>query len=193
VKAKDILQMQLQGSFGMLRERLETITDDEWTARVIPGTSLLGFALWHAARTIDWGVHCAVQGVPEVADRPGMKSLRASEYAYGAGITDDEADRLAHSVTKDLVRGYLDALQPAVLDWFGDQSDSDLDNVPDIEAHQRGKPRYLEPAVWAEVSDLAGRPVWQILARPCISHIRVHVGQVDILRQALRGHSTLNR
>lgn len=177
----------------MLRERLDTITDDEWTARVIPGTSLLGFALWHAARTIDWGVHCAIQGAPEVANRPEWKALRASEYAYGAGITDDEADRLAHSVTKNQVGGYLDALRPAVLGWFAKQSDGDLDSVPDLEAHQRGKPRYLEPAVWAEVSDLAGEPVWQILARPCISHIRVHAGQVDILRQALRVPSKLNR
>ncbi len=58
-----------------------------------------------------------------------------------------------------------------------------------MEAHQQVKARYLAPEVWAEVSDLAGLPAWQILARPCISHIRVHAGEIDILRQSLRAGS----
>ena len=66
---RDVLEMQLAGSFNMLRERLDMLSDAEWTARAIPGTNLPGFTVWHAARTIDWGIHCAIQGVPEIADR----------------------------------------------------------------------------------------------------------------------------
>ena len=183
---KDVLQMQLTGSFNILRDRLATVSDKEWTARDIPGTSLLGFTFWHAARILDWGIQCAIRGVPEVADRPEWRRLRADELAYGAGITSDEADGVPRSVSRDDVSGYLEAVKDAGLGWLGNQSDTDLDRVPELEAHQRVKPRYLTPPVWAEVSDLAGRPAWQILARPCISHIRVHAGEIDILLQSLR-------
>jgi hypothetical protein len=183
---KDVLQMQLNGSFNVLRERLVTVSAQEWIAREIPGTSLVGFTFWHAARIIDWGIHCAIQGVPEVADRPEWRHLRAADLAYGAGITADEADGVAHSVSPSHVADYLDAVKEAGIGWLRDRSDADLDRVPDFEAHQRVKPRYQTPPVWNEVSDFVGAPTWQILARPCISHIRVHAGEIDVLLQALR-------
>ena len=183
---RDVLQMQLAGSFNMLRERLDMLSDPEWSARAIPGTNLPGFTLWHAARTIDWGVHCAIQGVPEIADRPEWRDLHAAEFAYGAGITSQEADQVAQSISRHQVRGYLDAVQPAALDWLKAQLDGDLERVPEFEAHQGVKPRYRTPPVWAEVSDFVGKPAWQILARPCISHVRGHAGEIDILRQASR-------
>jgi DinB family protein len=186
LRGTDVLEMQLNGSFSGLRERLDTVTEGEWITRGIPGTSLLGFTLWHAARTIDWAVHCAIQGLPEIADGPQWGFLGAAEFAYGAGITDAEADRVARSVSRDQVRTYLDALQPAALGWLKQQTDSDLDRTPAFEVHQRAKPRYLTEPVWAEVSNLVGLPAWQILARPCVSHLRVHAGQIDILVQALR-------
>src|SRR5438045_9668733 len=94
---RDLLEMQLAGSFNMLRERLDMLSDAEWTARAIPGTNLPGFTLWHAARTIDWGIHCAIHGVPETADRAQWGDLRAADFAYCAGITAPEADQLAPS------------------------------------------------------------------------------------------------
>jgi len=186
---KNVLEMQLAGSFNVLRDRLAKVTDHEWTARQIPETSLLGFTFWHAARIIDWGIHCAIQGVPEVADRPEWRQLRATELAYGAGIAAAEADSVAHSVNRTYLSGYVADVREAALTWLRARSDDDLDRVPDMEAHQQVKARYLAPEVWAEVSDLAGLPAWQILARPCISHIRVHAGEIDILRQSLRAGS----
>lgn len=183
---KDVLQMQLNGSFNLLRERLESMSDEEWTTRGIAGSNKLGFFVWHAARIIDWGVHCAIQGVPEIADRAEWTALRGTELAYGAGITTEEADQVADSVSREQVRGYLAALQPAALGWLSQQSDRDLDRVPDFKAHQQAKARYLTPPVWEEVSDFVGLPTWQILARPCISHIRVHAGEVDTLLKAIR-------
>ena len=186
MRASDVLRMQLKGSFAQLRDRLESMTDNEWRARTLPGTSKPGFVVWHAARTIDWGVHCAIQGVPEVADRPEWRDLHARDLAYGAGITASEADQVAESIGRDRVRGYLAALQPAALGWLERLDDADLERVPNFEANQRVKPRYLNPPVWAEVSDFVGLPAWHILARPCISHIRVHLGEVDTLLQVIR-------
>jgi DinB superfamily len=186
VTAKDVLRMQLNGSFNLLRERLDSMRESEWTGRVIRGTSKPGFILWHATRIIDWGVHCAIQGVSELADRPEWRPLRAAELAYGAGITEEEADQLPASVSRDQVHAYLEALRPVALAWLDRQTDADLERVPDFEANQRARPRYLTPPVWAEVSDFVGAPAWQILARPCISHIRVHVGEVDTLLHAMR-------
>src|SRR5438552_13507816 len=108
---RDVLQMQLAGSFNMLRERLDMISDAEWTARAIPGTNLPGFTLWHAARTIDWGVHCAIQGIPEIADRPEWRVLRAAEFAYGAGITSEEADQVAQSISRGRSEEHTSELQ----------------------------------------------------------------------------------
>ncbi|HEY4845088.1 MAG TPA: DinB family protein [Candidatus Dormibacteraeota bacterium] len=183
---KDVLEMQLTGSFNLLRDRLATVSAEEWIAREIPGTSLIGFTFWHAVRIIDWGVHCAIQGVPEVADRPEWGRLGAAQLAYGAGITPDEADKVARSVSRTDIAGYLEAVREVALPWLRARSEADLDRVPDFEGHQRVKPRYLTPPVWDEVSDLAGLPTWQILARPCVSHIRVHAGEIDILLQAIR-------
>jgi DinB superfamily len=186
---KDVLEMQLTGSFNMIRDRLATVSDSEWIDREIPGTSRVGFTFWHSARTIDWGIHCAIQGVPEVADRPEWRRLRAAELAFGAGITSDEANGVAQTVSRKDVAGYLDAVNGAALGWLRDRSDADLERVPDFEAHQRVKPRYLTPPVWGEVSDLAGKPAWHILARPCISHIRVHAGEIDVLLASLRARA----
>ena len=89
-----VIQMLLNGSFNMLQERLEAMTDEEWGQRALPGTSKLGFILWHCARIIDWTVHCAFQGVPEVADRAEWRERFAPEACYGAGIPDALADRV---------------------------------------------------------------------------------------------------
>lgn len=187
---KGILEMQLSGSFNMLDQRLGAITTEEWTARPIPSGSLLGFTLWHGARIIDWAVHCAIQGVPEVADRPEWKRLLASEAAYGAGITDDLADHVARTVGKDDVRSYLGAVRTAGLGWLKETTEADLDRVPDLHVHQQANPRYLEPQIWAEVSSLAGLPAWQILTRPPISHVRIHIGEIDMALQTVRERTT---
>ena len=189
MKGNDVLEMQLTGSFNMMRNRLTTVSASEWIDREIPETRLLGFTFWHAARTIDWGIHCAIQGVPEVADRPEWRRMRAADLAFGAGITAAEADGVAQALSRTDVEAYLDAVKGAALSWLGDRSDADLDQVPDFKAHQRVKPRYLTPPVWDQVSDLAGRPAWHVLARPCISHIRVHAGEIDMLLASLRARA----
>lgn len=52
--------------------------------------------------------------------------------------------------------------------------------VPDFLGHQEANRRYLDPPVWGEVSSLAGLQSWKIMARPRISHVRVHSGEIDL-------------
>jgi len=40
-----VIQMLLNGSFNMIQERLEAMTDEEWSERALPATSKLGFIL----------------------------------------------------------------------------------------------------------------------------------------------------
>ena len=188
--AKDVLRMQLNGSFTQVLDRVRSMTDDEWRTRALPETSKPGFIAWHSARILDWGVHCAIQGVPELADQPQWQGLHGTDLAYGAGISASEADDLPALVSRREVAEYVSALQPVALGWLDEQSDADLEKVPTFEANQRVKPRYLTPSVWAEVSDFVGVPAWHILARPCISHIRVHVGELDTLLQAIRAKAS---
>ncbi|MEO6796255.1 MAG: DinB family protein [Candidatus Dormibacter sp.] len=184
--------MQLTGSFSVLGERLDAVTDREWTARAIPGSNLVGFILWHAARTIDWGLHCTIRGMPEIADQPAWRRLLSSEAMFDAGLSAAAADQVAQSVSRDDVRAYLDAVRRPALEWLSAVSDRELDQIPDFEARQRDH-GYRGPAVWEEISDLAGRPAWWILARPCIAHVRVHAGEVDALRQVIRSSQTTAR
>ena len=41
--------------------------------------------------------------------------------------------------------------------------------------------------VWGEIESLNGIPAWQLLARPSMSHIRVHYGEVGVQLQVLAG------
>jgi len=115
--------------------------------------------------------------------------MLASEAAYGAGVSTEEAERVASTVHKDDVRQYLAAVRDASLTWLTNTQPADLDQVPDLLGHQEANRRYLDPPVWAEVSSLAGLPAWQILARPCISHIRVHGGEIDMALQVVRARA----
>ena len=184
--AKQVLEMQVNGSFNLLGERIRGVTDSEWTARAIPGTSLVGFVLWHGVRTIDMAVQTGIRGVPEMADRPQWAGRLQQQAAYGAGVSQAEADAVAHAVDRATAGDYLGEVRECVMAWLSSIADSDLAAVPEFERHNRARDRYMEPAVWAEVASLAGLPAWQILARPAVSHIRVHMGEVDTLLQALR-------
>jgi hypothetical protein len=186
MRARELLEFQINGSFNVLAERLERVRDSEWSRRAIPGTSLLGFILWHGARTIDWAVHTAVRGVPEVAAGERWAGRLGQRFGYGSGITLEEADEAAGSVDRELVRDYLEDLRGAVMGWLRGLDDGELERVPAMKEQQKVHPRYLEPAVWSEVANMDGIPAWQILARPAMAHIRVHAGEFDALLQGLR-------
>jgi hypothetical protein len=183
---KDVLRLQLDGSFNLIQARLQGLTDEEWNLRALPGTSKLGFILWHCARIVDWTVHSALGGRPEIADSPRWRGRFPRHALYGAGVSDSVADELAAGTARGEVVDYAGEVRAAATEWLGRQTEADLDARVQLKANQASRPDYLEPAVWAEVEDLDGLPAWQFLARPAISHIRVHAGEFDVLLKALR-------
>lgn len=187
MEAKDVLGLQLQGSFNLLRERIQGVDDREWDARAIPGTSKIGFILWHCARSIDWAVNRGLQGRPELAEEAVWRErLHTEDGLFGAGIPDAVADSLPGRAGRQAVLDYLDALEPAAMAWLEAVPGAALGRVPDFRAHMAARPEYLAPAVWEEIGDFVDAPAWHLLARPAISHIRVHMGEVDTLLAALR-------
>lgn len=182
----DVLRMMLEGSFNLVRTRMDELNDAAWDQRAMHGTSKLGFILWHSTRIIDWTVNSAIQGMPEVADQEPWSELFPAGSFYGAGITDTLADTITSRVSRRDALAYLDEVRTCVMQWFDRQTPASLDAVPALKSHQQQTPGYLDPPVWAEVEHLEGLAAWQLLARPCTSHVRIHVGEYDVLLNALR-------
>ena len=178
--------MQLRGSVRLLREVAETASDAEWTSRAFPGANLIGFTVWHGARTIDWGVNFVLRHALELVDSAEWSDVNVEDGYFGAGAGRETADRVAHQVPRARLVAYLNELEAQTQAWLGSLPSSELETTTDLRERQAEKPEYLAPAVWSEIEDLDGIPAWQFLSRPCISHIRVHYGEVTSQLEALR-------
>src|ERR1700730_1775995 len=183
---KPLLQFLLNGSFKLVTEELEGMTDEEWKSRPFPGANLLGFTVWHCARTIDWAVNCVLRGSPEVVDSPDWHDVRVADAMFGAGAPRDAAYRVAKDVPRTRVLEYLNAVRAAALAWFAEVTPEELSGAINLKASHAQQAAYLAPAVWEEIEDLDGIPKWQFLARPCVSHVRVHYGEVMSQLEAMR-------
>jgi hypothetical protein len=190
VDAKGLLQFQVDGSFNLLTELADTSSDAEWTARSFAAANLVGFTVWHCARTIDWAVNCVIRGAPELADDAEWHDVRVTEAMFGAGASRDAADAVARDVPRTRVLAYLGTLRQNVVAWLTDIPNDDLSRAVDLKARHVAKPEYMTAPVWEEIESLNGIPGWQFLARPCVSHIRVHYGettaQLGVLRTPAR-------
>jgi hypothetical protein len=186
VDAKGLLQFQVNGSFNILSELAQGTSDDEWRARSFPTANLVGFTVWHCARTIDWAVNCVMRGAPELADGAEWQDLKVPDAVFGAGASRDAADTVARDVPRSRVSAYLDALRQNTVAWLAAVDNEDLSTKVDLKARHSAKPEYMTPQVWEELADLDGLPGWQFLARPCVSHIRVHFGEATTQLGALR-------
>lgn len=145
-----------------------------------------GFALWHCARIVDWGVNAVVRTQPELAAADPWRERMRFDLGHGPGLTRAEADEAALAVSAETITAYVAELRSQVGSWIATVSDDDLERRIDLRTACAVHPRYLTDAAWAEVENLEGLPSWQILARPCISHVRVHIGEVDTLLTVLR-------
>jgi hypothetical protein len=189
VDAKGLLQFQLNGSFNQLTEIAEGATDAEWSSRTFAGANLIGFTVWHGARTIDWAVNCVMRNRQELADQPEWHDLKVVDGLFGAGVSRETADGVAESIPRTRVAAYIGALRQDVLSWLADLPNEDLSTTVDLKERHKAKREYMTPAVWAEVANLDGIPGWQFLARPCMSHIRVHYGEMTTQLEALRART----
>jgi DinB superfamily len=180
-----LLEFQLTGSFDLLDSLVDEISDTEWTLKVNHRANMIGFTVWHCVRTIDWTINRVAARRNELVVRAEWRDVRPDGAFFGAGATMESADRVARAVNRDRTRDYLSALRTETLAWLRETSDEDLDRLVDLNADDRDTD-HLQPAVWAEVKDLDRIPVWQLLARPAISHIRLHCGEVEAQLQAMR-------
>jgi hypothetical protein len=165
----------------------DDLSNEEWTTRILPDTNLPGFDLWHVARTQDWALHTLVLGVPEVISDPQWAGKEAlTTPGIGVGMTRQEADRLAHEVTKADVSLYANTVHARLLAWLSTIDELVLDGTPNILAHYQAHPEYLTPAMQAEVPWTAEHPsVWRCLM-PGLGHVRDHLAEVGLLKRHWR-------
>lgn len=184
-----LLEFQLTGSFNLLDSLITEISDQEWIRKLNRRANMFGFTVWHCLRTIDWTINRVAARRNELVVRTEWRDVRPDGAFFGAGATMESADRVARTVSRDRTRDYLSALRTESLAWLREISDEDLDRLVDLNAADRHAD-HLQPAVWLEVKDLDRIPVWQLLARPAISHIRLHCGEVEAQLQAMRAQSS---
>lgn len=142
--------------------------------------------MWHGARTLDWGVNCALRDRDEVVESGEWIDVNFPEAFFGAGATHEAADRIAHSVTRMRVTEYLSAVGPEALAWLDATSEDWLSHPVDLKSTRARQRGYTDDPVWPDIQDLDGIPRWQLLARPCISHIRVHYRELTSQLEGLR-------
>ena len=188
MRATGLLERQFTSVNQILHDLADDLTPDEMSTRILPGTNLLAFDLWHVARTQDWAVQTLVRGVPEIVDEPRWQNRgRLATHGIGVGLSRDEADDLARALAKADILAYADAVHAAILAWLRALPDDDvLDTQPDVPAHLARYPVYLEPAMREEVPWMFQQPpVWRCLA-PAIGHDRDHLAEMDLLKRQLR-------
>src|SRR5262245_6380716 len=99
VHLPDFLITQFTVVNNNLHEIAGDLTPDELVTRALPNTNLIGFDLWHIARTQDWAAQTMARGIPEVIEDTRWQSLgSATRFGVGVGMTEGEADAVARSV-----------------------------------------------------------------------------------------------
>ncbi|MFI5273441.1 MAG: DinB family protein [Ktedonobacterales bacterium] len=186
-----LLERQLTGVNQILHTLADDLTLDELVTRVLSDTNLLAFDLWHVARTQDWAFQTLARGVPEVIDDPQWQSKGSlATHGIGVGMTQAEADTLAHTLAHTLALGdllaYADAVHRTSLDWLAALPDEALDTQPDVPAHLARYPIYLEAPMREEVPWMFEHPpLWRCFA-PAIGHNRDHLAEMDLLKRQMR-------
>ncbi|HEY7020954.1 MAG TPA: DinB family protein [Ktedonobacterales bacterium] len=189
MRATELLERQFSGVNQILHDLANDLTLQELTARVLPHTNLFAFDLWHVARTQDWALQTLVRGIPEIIDEPRWERLRLAP-GIGVGLSEAQADDLAHRVVLAETLEYADAAHQAILEWLRKVSDRELSRTPDVPKHLTRYPVYLEQAMRDEVPWMFERPQsWRCLA-PALGHARDHLAEMDLLKRQLRARQT---
>jgi DinB family protein len=187
MRATTLLERQLATVNAILHDLAGDLTSEELITRVLPNTNLLGFDLWHVARSQDWAAQTLVRGAPEVIGEPRWQGRgRLVTHGIGVGLSVEQADALARGLKLTDILEYADAAHRAILAYLGSIPDAELAREPDVPAYLARYPVYLEPAMRAEVPWMFQRPrVWRCLA-PAIGHNRDHLAEMALLKRHLR-------
>jgi hypothetical protein len=187
MRATELLQYQFVGVNQMFHMVADDLSPHELIARALPGTNLLAFDLWHAARTQDWALQTLVKGEPEIIDEPDWHG-RLPTRGIGVGLSRAQADELAHDLALPDLLAYADNAHQAILAWLSDTSDEDLSRVPDVPKHLTRYSVYLEPAMREEAPWMYLKPpVWLCLG-PALGHVRDHLSEMELIKRHMRMH-----
>jgi hypothetical protein len=180
-----LLRNRVRATNVALHDLVDKVADVAWAAPLAPGTSPIGLTMWHLPRAQDWLVQTTIRGVPEVADRPEFAALPDPDtFGFGTGLTPEQAQEAAAGVERNLLLSYADAVTEEVDAWMATLRDADLDDtVSEFAARQQTRAGYCTPAALDEVTHLVDLPVGMLLVRPAISHVLVHLGEVEALAQ----------
>lgn len=189
MRATELLATQFNSVNAILHDLANDLTAEELTTRTMPGTNLLGFDLWHVARTQDWALQTLVRGVPELIDDPRWQGRGALvTHGLGVGVTEAQADELARQVALADILEYADANHQNIIAWLGEQPEDALEQHPDVPAHLARYPVYLSDAMREEVPWMYQQPpVWRCLA-PALGHARDHLAEIDLIKRQARAH-----
>lgn len=181
------LQKQFANMNTALHGLANDLTEEEWVARPAPGQNLLGFTAWHLPRTQDMFVQTWVRGEAEVVHSERWNNWQSlKRLGIGAGISLEEADYVAHFVSKAEVLAYADEVQQTISDWLGTCQEDDFDRLIDFQQRLAAFPEYQTPGFIKDVKHLFDRPVWDILMRPCTAHIYRHQGELEDMKRTVR-------
>lgn len=185
MKGIDLLHVQLRGSCDQVVAHTRD-AEAVWSQRAFAGSSLPGFIAWHCARMVDWGLNTVVREVPEIAAGDQWRERVRYDLGHGAGISDAEADGLTVAVRPADVIAYAQVLRDAIDLWASTATDEDLDRVPSLREVNQAHPRYASAEAWAEIAALEGLPAGIFLTRPCVGHVRAHIGELETLCGEMR-------
>jgi hypothetical protein len=188
MRATELLERQFNSVNQILHGVAGDLTPQELTSRVLPHTNLLAFDLWHVARTQDWALQTLARGIPEIIGEPRWERLLLAP-GIGVGLSEAQADDLAHQVVLAEVLEYADATHQAILGWLRKVPDRELSRAPDVPKHLTRYPVYLEQAMREEAPWMFERPqVWRCLA-PALGHVRDHLAEMDLLKHQRRART----
>jgi DinB superfamily len=195
-----MLQQQLHTVHLRLHHSAGDLTAAELTARPLPQANPIGFILWHMVRSQDWAVNTAVRGTPELIKREPWSWSLLAHPGMGTGFDASEAEEVSREVELRPLLAYADAVHAEIVAWLDSISEANLDAIPDVAAHDGPHPEYQTAGFRAEmdsgpehddaVAGKGGLPVWIFLTSVALTHLHRHLGEVDLLKDLLRGGST---
>lgn len=92
---------------------VDSVRQDEWVRRAVPGTNLPAFTLWHIARVIDATVNTGLRAAPEAIASEQWATRAWARRDMGTGFLRQEADEIAVQAVPSEVLAYSDALRVA--------------------------------------------------------------------------------